>query len=87
MACTLLVALSFVSQRPALTFRIKSRVYQLFEVGELTLLGPQSRFGGTLLIIRVFVPTDGSAVLKGLRTGCWISLYTLPQGDTCLWPG
>ena len=47
--------------RDLITYKV-GRVLRL-----LTLLGAQPRFGDKLLIIRVIPPTNGTAVLKGLK--------------------
>ena len=48
----------------------RNRLCDLFVVLHLlTLLGPQSRFGDKLLVIRVVCPQNGTAVLKALTPG------------------
>ena len=47
----------------------------------LTLLKLQSRFGDNPLNFRVVCPQNGTAVLKGLRNGCFASMFVLSCGN------
>ena len=52
-------------------FAIRKKGQPYKPVRNLILLGPQSRFGDKILVIRMVCPQNGTAVLKGSRGETW----------------